>query len=137
MNDDSFIDAESQSFTYSAKSVVSFQQIVLLHIKRITELACKEFRSSYKNIVLTQLGNGLVHKHEQYVADSRKEFCQSVDCLYDLLSSFFDKEMKQADQQLQNDEKDIDKLLITKRKLFRELVALLNRLDFLKERGLE
>ena len=138
-----FIDAEN--FSSGKGSIITFEFLVLKHISKIMELSCTEFRSSYKDTNIIQLGNGLVQKHEVYHADNRKQFIQAIDTFSDVMMPFYDKTATKEITELESNtnsldeqkETDILKILKLKRSMFRSLIALLKRNNFLKGSAIE
>ena len=144
-----FIDAET--YRRSKGEAISFQQIVLNQVSRTTKLMSKEFHGGFFNERVKQIGEvPIVEK--TYVEDAREAFKNSVNCIYDLLYPQFDDKMKQEEKEFNKEvkakieewNKEVDKTTITKdvaknrmteehRILFRNLISLLHRLDYLKE----
>ena len=131
-----FIDAESSAGGYGKKFKLTFEEIVMRHLRQICALSCDEFRGGYTNKQIIALPGGMSTRNETYIQDARARYNQSVETLYDLIHSFFDKEMKAEDEKLKQEEKNCktkDEVVIIKRKYFRALCTLLKRHNFLKE----
>jgi len=124
------------------KQKKSFRDIALAHLNKILELSCDEFRGGYTQKVIK--GN---YVEEVYVPDNRKRISQAIEFLSYLLLPFYDKDMKEKAEPIEekitenlkkfnDDEIDRDKFMINKLKLmkdlFRELNYLLYRKDYLK-----
>lgn len=62
----------------------SFRMIVMWYVKKILDLAAKEFRGGYWQTKL-RTGSGMATATEKvYIPDSREEYCNAIDALYDL-----------------------------------------------------
>ena len=135
-----FIDAESYSGGGGNKFKLTFEEIVMRHLRQICSLSCDEFRGGYTNKQIIALPGGMSTKNETYIPDARLRYNQAVDTLYDLIFSFFDEEMKEEDKKLKQQEKDCkdkDKMVEIKRNMLRALCSLLKRLNFLREESYE
>lgn len=93
-HEDRFIDAEEQG-SYTTEGI-TFKDIVLSHLRRITSLASVEFRGGYWQTKARPAGNAILTE-EIYTPDSRDVYCNAVDCLSDLCLPYFDDEMKEAE----------------------------------------
>jgi hypothetical protein len=138
-------DTNQSSFNFTEDSDYnqegySREEIVLLHIKRISEICCKEFIKGYwkKKPVSTQGGLMFV---EEYIEDSRKAYINAISFLSDLVFPMGDKEFKEyvanndlIDVKYETDkekaEETIYTLLIKSRKLFREINKMFERTNF-------
>ena len=144
-----FVDAEG---TYSTdKDPISFKLIVLIHLKKITQLCCCEWHGGYwKNS--TKVSGGMSWQERTYKEDTRECFWNAINCLYDLCSPYFDKQMIEEDKNIQQQidlleekqpkEKDDKKIILNKkmsvmRKLFRCLSSFLKRQDYFKGKTFE
>jgi hypothetical protein len=140
MNNDIDI-IEPETTQYGGKDSISFKEISLRHLARITNLSCVEFRGGYfeeKPI----LKGGVSYITKVYVSDSRDVYSNAIDCLHDLLLPKFDTKIKQKLKDIEkelngirNKEKDFQNFMTErvkiKRKLFQELCLLLDRLNYL------
>jgi hypothetical protein len=147
---DRFIDAESYKGGV-VKDRLTFKQIVLNHLSRIIVKMTVEWKGGYwETRTKTIRDVGITDKY--YVPDTRAEFENGVYGLYDLLISYFDKQMVKEDQavnqeledlkkealkQKWNDEKYINKRVLVIRKLFQALNKLLYRLHYLEGKTFE
>lgn len=137
-----FVDAENQQQGFQAN--ISFIDICLRHLERIAILGSKEFRGGYWQQRLEKVGN-ITFTSKVYVPDSRMEYVNAVNMLYDLSLGYFDKEMKQEykiiieeEQKLDKTDKDyIDNLVQLKRKMFQQLSLLLYRLKYFQGKKFE
>jgi len=102
MGDDvRFEDAESYSFNYD-KDKLTFRDIVLQHLRKITQLASVEFRGGYWEVRETPVFSGgatLTIKNRVYVPDTRECYSNAVEVLADLLAPYFDEEMRKAEEE--------------------------------------
>ena len=135
-----FIDAESYSGGGGKKFKLTFEEIVMRHLRQICSLSCDEFRGGYTNRQIIALPGGMSTKNETYIPDARARYNQSVDSLYDLIYSFFDKEMKDNDERIKSlikKCKDKQEMIQHKRDMLRALCTLLKRLNFLRDEAYE
>ena len=138
----SFIDGESQGGGFQS-SELSFRQILLTHLSRITKIASQEFHGGYWDKKLVG-GSTMI---DVYVPDPKKEYINAVNCLADLLLPYFDDVMLKAEED--NDNKIKDKWSIMKeakgtndewsyakqslkRELFRDLNLFMKRKNYLE-----
>lgn len=92
-NNVQFVDAES--YSGKADEKISFRMIVLEHFRRICSLASKEFRGGYWEKRPYQVTAGYIENFRIYVPDTREEYSNAVDCLFDILYPHFDEQMKE------------------------------------------
>lgn len=134
-----FIDAESYQGKQDTK--ISFRQICLNQLSRITERMTKEWKGGYWQERIVPVGN-LSVKEKIYIPDSRAEFTNGVFCLHDLLISYFDKKMNKDSKDINKELDDLkskdpnEKVLII-RKLFQALNKLLFRKHYLEGKTFE
>ena len=144
-----FIDAEQQ--VGGNFEGLTFRTIVLNQVQRIASVGSKEFRGGYWQKKYKMV-SGLKVDEEYYVPDSRKEYANSINMLYDLMIPKFDKIMMEDDKKIKEElEVLVEKAKSTKmnsddfankevriyRKLWQALSNLLNRLDYLQSYGVE
>lgn len=150
-----FIDAE----TYGGiqKEGMTYQQIVLYQVSRITKKASTEWKGGYYNYVPHPNPNRN-SAMQIYVPDSRKEFINAVQCLADMLFPYYDKQAeKEVKEFFENVDEDLEKLknklkdendTFNKfdywderaeyyRKLLKPLLTLLRRMNFLESQTFE
>lgn len=133
MNEPQFIDAESYSMD---RGHVSFREIVLLHLQRITALGSVELRGGFWK-EKPRMSHNIAYTETVYVPSTKDSYMNAIDMLHDLLLPLFDKKMKEAIKKLEEETKNMDKSdkeakLKLKRKLFQQLSLLLNRLRYLE-----
>jgi len=71
----------------SKSSKLEFREIVLSHIKKILEIASTELRNKTK--VTSTINHDSISEEE----DTRKSFCQAIECLSYILQPYFDKQV--------------------------------------------
>ena len=145
MVENEFVDAEGFTTTQEG---VSFREICLRHVSKISEISTKEFRPGYWQKKPVSVGGG-VQMSEKYTEDTRDSYVNAVDFLYDLLLPHFDKLMEEASKKIEAEIESelkkceeenikrtlwIDKKLKIKRKLFQEISLLLNRLHYFESK---
>lgn len=137
-----FVDTEGYS---NHTENISYRDIVLNHLKVIGKLASVEFRGGYKENSKSSVGGQLMVT-EKYVPDTRQIFINAVDYLADLLFPHFDEDMSIIEQEINkkienfqdnNSQNYLDKVLIEKKKLFRQLSAFLFRTNYLAKDNYE
>lgn len=124
------------------KEKVTIKEIIALHIKKISDLSCKELRSSYWSKKPMKIGDG-VAMAETYHEDSRLAYINAINFLQDLLMPRADKTFKEVIKKLNEDEENKYKKnkedkktqndwiwiqLELRRKLFGELILLIARI---------
>ncbi|MCD4759351.1 hypothetical protein K8R33_00500 [archaeon] len=146
-DDIQFVDPETTEF--QGKLNLSFREIVMRHVMKITQFASCEFRGGYWQEQAVPM-KGIVMTTKTYVPDSREVYWNAIDCLYDLLLPRFDEEMTKNAEEI---EKELDKnakhfrekeeqdrnieqqylneKVKIKRKLFQKLSLLLSRQNYL------
>lgn len=149
MSNPKFQDAESYFDNFKEK--LTFKDIVLQHLRKISDQASVEMRGGY-----WERKNKGVVSEEIYVPDSREVYCNSISYLHDLLYAWFDKKMQEASDTFEiqtgkvsnefhkeSKEKDLDtqktlhqkyrnKKLRLYRLLFRDLCCFLYRKKYLQ-----
>ena len=133
---------------YGKKNGLSYQEILMNQLSRITKIASQELREGYWKTLPMKSGTGAMIMTRIWIGDSRKEYINSVQCLNDLLLAQFDEEMKEKtrefDSQLKDKRKDyadknydenkyIDFELKIHRKLFQQLNLLIGRMGYFEE----
>ena len=96
-----YIDAEAYSGGSNEK--ITFREIVLSHLRKISTYASVEFRGGYWEIKETpvSVGSGTSHTvtNKIYIPDSREVYSNSVEYLYDILYPHFDKQMEKIGEE--------------------------------------
>ncbi len=130
----------------SDKSELSIREIILRHIRKISDLSCQELTESYWEERPVKIGSG-VSIIKKYHPDLRCAFINAVDFLFYLIDPYttkdkkgiFKKEvgkLKKSEDSKWKSSKDesqsdwTDKKLDIQKKLFSEIMLFLNRIKF-------
>ena len=100
-DDDEFIDPND--YQGGKEQGVSFNQIILQHIRRCVEAGSKPLTGSYTKEVQTK--NGL---KEVFVDDQREVYINCIKSFYDLMIPYADKEFEKKEQEFNNRMKEIE-----------------------------
>ena len=139
-----FEDAENTSFNYM-KDKISFRDIILQHLKKISQLSSVEFRGGYWETTPIILQGASTYT-KKYVPDSREMYSNAVECFADMLCPYFDKEMKKAEEEAEEELKGLEnsskeehshKKRKINKKLFRALCSFLFRKKYLELGSIE
>jgi len=98
-----------EEFVVQKKDSMSIKEVIIMHIKKISDLTCKELTPSFWSKKPMKVGDG-VAMIETYHPDLRMAYITSVDFLQDLL-------MPKADEQFN---KVLDTINETETELFNE-----------------
>lgn len=93
MEEVQFEDAESYSSNYM-KDKITFRDIILQHLRKISQLSCVEFMGGYYDERTVYAPGGMQNTIKTYVPDTREQYSHAVEVLADLLYPHFDKEMQ-------------------------------------------
>lgn len=107
-NDDvRFEDAESYNPNY-LKDKLSFRDIILNHLRKISQFSSVEFIGGYweDKPVMSPNSNMAI---KVYVPDTREIYSNAVECFADMLAPYFDKEMKRAEEQAEQEKEQARK----------------------------
>lgn len=139
-----YIDADA--YQGGGNDELTIQLIVMQHIQRITRLASTEFHGGFWYDIGVQPNGGAAPK--RYMPAANEAYSNAIDCLADLLSPFYDEEMRAAEEQSTQEQKELfdelkaakreagdplkkdkwyDRKVYIKRRLFRELVQFVKR----------
>ena len=135
-----FIDAEEYT---GSSSEMSFKELILRHLGKISEICTCEFREGYWQEKPVKVGDG-ISIARTYIDDKRDAYVNAVDFLHDMLLPHFDDEMTKASKKnrdtlnkrykkfagKKSDWKDKKQKI--KRLLFQQLSLLLERLKYLE-----
>lgn len=134
-----YIDAETD---FRGGQGNSIKEIVMTHISRIGNICTKEFKKGYWEKRPVKVGDA-IHIIEKYQEDTRDAYVNAVDFLHDVLLARFDKEattnINLIELEIESLVKDVkvdeetfkNNRLKLRRKIFRELSLLLQRLNYL------
>ena len=131
----------AEEFLTMSKERVTIKDVIILHIKKISDLTIREFTPSFWTKKPVKVGEG-VAIIETYHQDSREAYCNAVDFLLDLLMSYADQPFLDRFKKLKADEEEQYKKfnqekksqdewvwvkLKLRRKLFGQLILLIDR----------
>lgn len=77
------------------KEKVTIKEVIIMHIKKISDLSTKEMTPSFWSKKPMKMGDGVAIV-ETYHADGRLAYCNAVDFLLDLMMPKADAKFKQA-----------------------------------------
>lgn len=142
MSDEELIFVDGSEQTDFSKGI-SFKEIVMSHLSKISNICTKEFKEGYWQKRPVNTGGGVSYV-EIYHEDTREAYINSVDFLHDLLLPKFDKEMEMAmveiNQDIENNKINSkinidlfkENRLLYRRKIFQQLSLLLKRKKYLE-----
>jgi hypothetical protein len=131
-------------FGVGKKDTYSIKEIVMQHIRGISELARKEFTPSYWQKKPMKVGDGIAMS-ETYHEDKRLAYCNAIDFLLDLMMPHADKDFKEVLEKMNEEEDEKFKKheeekksedawiwvkLSYRRKLFGQLMLMITRIKF-------
>ncbi len=145
MTDEDQIVAIDEGYTAN-KSDLSIREIILRHVRKISDLSCQELTESYWEERPVKIGSG-VSIIKKYHPDLRCAFINAVDFLYHLIAPYtpkdtsgnFKKEvgrLKKSEDNKWKSSKDesqsdwVDKKLDMKKKLFAQIMLFLHKIKF-------
>lgn len=102
-NNAQFEDADSYSYGFN-KDKITFKDIVLQHLRKITTLASVEFRGGYWEIKPHPSPSCNI-EYKIYVPDTRECYSNAVENFADMLAPYFDKVMKEAEKEAIEEDK--------------------------------
>jgi len=96
---ENFEDGDSYSYNFN-KDNLTFKDIVLQHLKKITIISSVEFQPGFWEDRPIMVG-GAHTSIRIYHADTREVYSNAVQCFADMLFPYFDEEMKQEEEKYQ------------------------------------
>ena len=117
---------------YGEEQKYSIKEIILRHIRKISDICCKEFTGGYWEKKPIRMQTGVMFT-EVYHDDVREAYCNAVDFLIDVLYPLGDKDFKaylETNENIDAEEMDIYKKLNRKRKTFKEINKMFDRNNF-------
>jgi len=147
MSDDGFEIIEDTG-SYGKKQGMTYQEILMNQISRITKIASQEFREGFWKSMPMKTGTGAVMMTKVWISDGRKEYINAIQCLNDLLLARFDEDMKEKSEELSKklkekrkkytenkkpESKFVDYELKIHRQLFQQLNLLIGRMGYFEE----
>lgn len=131
---------DDEEFSYS-KEGSSIKEIILRHIRKISDISCQELTASYQQEKPVKVGETLT-LIKIYHPDLRLAYCNSVDFLLDILMPYSDEDFTKFHEKMEKDEEKeeekfkgsktdwIDIKLKYRRLLFGELNLMMHRINF-------
>jgi hypothetical protein len=149
MSDVQFMNMDSWRGSGGKNNVITFKQIILMHINKCVSNGSVEWHGGYWQE--KAVNNYTVEKI--YVQNSREVFCNSITMLRCILLGYFDQKMTDADKEIQqdlkllednykkavqNNEKNAKSIYLEDKigyfiVLFEQLILLSKRLNFFEE----
>jgi hypothetical protein len=124
------------------EKTLSMTEIILRHIRKISDLSCKEFTGGYWDKKPVKTSGGIMFM-ETYHEDVRQAYCNAVDFLVDiiypksdqLLKDYFKdfedfKEKITKEDKVEVSEMDIKQKIALKRQTFRQINLMFERTNF-------
>ena len=87
------------------KEKVTIKEVIILHIKKISDLSTKELTPSFWSKRPMKMGDGVAIV-ETYHPDTRMAYCNAVDFLLDLMMPKADKKFKDALKIIEDEENE-------------------------------
>jgi len=91
----------SDESDYSKEQKYSIKEIILRHIRKISDLSCKEFTGGYWEKKPIRTSTGIMFS-EVYHGDVREAYCNAIDFLIDLIYSMSDETLKKYLEDYEN-----------------------------------
>jgi hypothetical protein len=118
---------------------LNLKEIILRHIKKISDICCKEFTGGYWEKKPIKTGTGILFT-EQYHDDVREAYCNAVDFLIDVLYPLADDDFRKYIKTNEDVDKDstleIKEKLKLKRKIFKEINIMFDRVGLFGSVGI-
>lgn len=128
-----------------SKGEGSIKEVVIRHIKKISDLACQEFTGGYWQKRPIKVQSGVLFT-EEYHEDVREAYCNAIDFLVDVVYPKADDDFRKyidttekIDEDIPNDLNDKDKKskymkekVKQHRKTFKQINIMFNRTNFFK-----
>lgn len=109
-------------------TIPSIKEIALLHIKKISDLCCQEFKSGYWEKKPIKVGEAVTVTNVWHV-DSRLVFCNAVDFLAWIVYPYSDEDFKRLiDGEVES--ADVEETLKSKKKIFKNMNIMFERVNF-------
>lgn len=112
----------------------TLNEIVLRHIRKISDLCCSELTGGYWNKKPMQTKSGIVFT-EEYHEDKREAYCNSVNFLIDVIYPKGDKKLKEFIDKNDNEKGDVKERIKLKRNIFKEINKMFERTNFFNSSG--
>jgi len=133
---------------YKDKRSMSYQEILMNQLSRITKIASQELKEGFWKTLPMKSGTGAMMMTRIWVSDGRKEYINAINCLDDILLPMYDEEMKTKSGSLSEELKKIKEECAKQgktesqftefelkicRELFRQLNLLIGRMGYFEE----
>ena len=109
----------------------SMKEIVLRHIKKISDISCQELTGGYWQEKPFKTSGGVIFTKE-YHEDVREAYCNAIDFLIDVLYPTSDSLFRRYidDNEKLEETFEIKAKLLIKRKIFKEINKMFERTNF-------
>lgn len=116
---------------------LSLNEIILRHIRKISDICCQEFTGGYWNKKPMQTRQGIMYT-EEYHEDKRESYSNAVDFLVDIIYPKADKTFQTFINDNDKDDfgDDIKGRQKLKRKVFKQINLMFERLNFFGSSGI-
>ena len=127
---------------YNAGQSLSINEIILRHVRKISDLSCREFTGGFWEKKPVRTANGVMFS-EYWHDDIREAYCNAVDFLIDIVYPKGDKKLKEYLKDFENykediekkdddesEKLDVDKKIKLKRQTFRQINLMFERTNF-------
>jgi hypothetical protein len=125
--DDSSVEIRDDS-EYEQKGY-TIKDIILRHIKKVSDICCKEFTGGYWEKKPVKTSGGIMFT-EQYHEDVREMYCNAIDFLVDIIYPISDKPLKEYIDKNDVDIEDVKAKLKSRRSMFKEINKMFDRTNF-------
>ena len=110
--------------------LLNIKDIVLKHLRKIGDICCKEFVGGYWTKKPVNIQGGVLFL-ESYHEDVREAYCNAIDFLSDILYPLADEDFRGYIDEVEGIiELDIKKKVVNKRKTFKAINMMLERINF-------
>jgi len=122
---------------YQKEQKFSIKEIILRHIRKISDLCCIEFTGGYWEKKPMKTATGIIFS-EVYKMDVREAYCNAIDFLSDVIYPMGDEKLKtylkesEGYDETKNETKEIDikEKIKLKRRTFRQINLMFERTNF-------
>jgi hypothetical protein len=134
-------------FEDNGEKTLSIKEIILRHIRKISDLSCQEFTGGYWEKKPIKTPSGIMFT-ESYKQDVREAYCNAIDFLVDIIYPMSDNDLKEYLQKFEGfkekieeedrtEDKKLDIVLKIKlkRQTFRQINLMFERKNFWKGTG--
>lgn len=107
----------------------SIKDIILRHIRKISDICCKEFTGGYWEKKPVKTSGGIMFT-EQYHEDVREAYCNAIDFLVDVVYPVGDADLKKYIDSNDKDIPEVKEKLVARRRMFKEINKMFDRTNF-------